>query len=398
VKPRILQLVDSFNEGGSERQALQLTRLLRDCGRYELFLATLNPTGTLRSEAELLTSEIPSYPLSSFYNRNAGVQLGNFVRYLRDNKIDLIHTHDFYTSIFGMMAGLLAGVRVRIASRRETNGMRSRGQLLIQRIAYALAHQIVANSEAVRVKLIDEGISEKRITVIHNGVEMRRLQTSVPTSREHSLHALNLAEGGRFHAFVTIIANMRHEVKDYPMFLRAAQLVKQSLPETGFLLAGEGDLRLSIRALAAELGLDENVFFLGQCKNISDLLNVSDVCVLSSKAEGFSNSIIEYMAAGRPVVATNVGGAGEAIVEGETGYLVNSGDYAAMAQRIVSLLQKPESARAMGEKGKQRVEQNFSSRALLQNTVALYDNLLRSEHQQQQSGVLAPNTLDQERA
>lgn len=400
-KPRILQLVDSFNEGGSERQALQLTRLLRDCGRYELFLATLDPEGPLRADAESLTEDIPSYPLKSFYDRNAAVQLGNFVKYLRTHKIDLIHTHDFYTNIFGMTAGLISGVRVRIASRRETEGMRTRGQLLIQRIAYAMAHQIVANSQAVRSKLIAEGIDAKRITFIHNGIDMRRLKPSLPTPRDHSLRELGLAGGNHRRAFVTIVANMRHEVKDYPMFLRAAQLVKQSLPETGFLLAGEGQLRSPMQALAGELGLADHCFFLGQCRKISDLLNISDVGVLSSKAEGFSNSIIEYMAAGLPVVATNVGGACEAIVENETGYLVDSGDYAAMSQRILSLLKCPEHAKAMGEKGRLRVEQNFSSRALLRNTEGLYASLLRprADHQPNNASVLAtPKTMDHKRA
>jgi glycosyltransferase involved in cell wall biosynthesis len=377
VKPRILQLVDSFNEGGSERQALQLTRLLRECGRYEVFLATLDSEGVLRAEAETLVSEIPAYPLKSFYDRKTAVQLHKFVTHLRSNRIDLIHTHDFYTNIFGTTAGFLAGVGARVASRRETNWMRSLGQLMLQRTAYVLAHQIIANSQAVHSKLIDEGINEKRIAVIHNGIDMTRLEPAVQT-REASLQALGLERAKSCRAFITIVANMRHAVKDYPMFLRAAHLVKAAVPEAGFLLAGEGPLQSSIEGLAAELGMAKSTFFLGRCKRISDLLNVSDVCVLSSKAEGFSNSILEYMAAGRPVVATDVGGAKEVIIEGATGHLVDSGDHAAMAAKITSLLLAPEKARAMGEKGKERVAQRFSSRALLQNTEALYDSLLKN--------------------
>jgi L-malate glycosyltransferase len=378
VKPRILQFVDSFNEGGSERQALQLTRLLRDSGRYELFLATLNSEGVLRSEAETLASEIPAYPLKSFHDHNAALQLRKFVTHLRSSRIDLIHTHDFYTNIFGTTAGFLAGVGARVASRRETNGMRSKGQLMLQRMAYGLAHQIIANSQAVRSKLVAEGINGKRITVIHNGIDMTRLEPAVPISRVESLRALGLERATSCPAFITIVANMRHEVKDYPMFLRAAQLVKAAVPETGFLVAGEGPLQLSIEGLATELGITGSTFFLGRCQRISDLLNASDVCVLSSKAEGFSNSILEYMAAGRPVVATDVGGAKEVIIEGVTGHLVDSGDHAAMAAKIISLLLAPERARAMGEKGKQRVAERFSSRALLQNTEALYDSLLKN--------------------
>ena len=288
-----------------------------------------------------------------------------------------------------MTAGFFAGVSARIASRRETNCMRSSSQLMVQRIAYALAHQIIANSEAVRSKLVSEGVNQKRITVVHNGIDMRRLGSSVVTSREESLRALGLSAIPQ-RVFVSIVANMRHEVKNYPMFLRSAQLVKKQVPTVGFLVAGEGELRSSIERLGTELGLGENLFFLGRCQRISDLLNASDVCVLSSKAEGFSNSILEYMAAGRPVVATNVGGASEAIVEGETGYLVESEDHSKMAHRILSLLLAPEQARTMGDRGKQRVEQNFSSRSLLKNIEALYTRLLpqRVESQEQKGEVL----------
>ena len=397
MKARILQLVDSFNEGGSEWQALQLTRLLRDCGRYEVYLATLNSEGPLRTEAQSLVTGISSYPLTSFYNRNAFVQLRKFVAYLRENDIDLVQSHDFYTNIFGMTAGFLAGVPVRIASRRETNCMRNRPQLISQRMAYTLAHQVIANSEAVCKKLIDEGVRRKRITVIHNGIDTTRLETPA-VSRYESLKELGVSAACGFHRLVTIVANMRHEVKDYPMFLRAAQLVKHSVPGTAFLLAGEGRLRSSIESLAEELGLRESVFFLGRCEKISHLLNASDVCVLSSRAEGFSNSIIEYMAAGRAVVATSVGGAAEAIVEGETGYLVDSGDYIAMAKRLVSLLQNPATARAMGQKGKQRIEQNFSSGALLRNTETLYQRLLdaSAKPRKTQTSLTSNDEMDQE--
>jgi glycosyltransferase involved in cell wall biosynthesis len=109
---------------------------------------------------------------------------------------------------------------------------------------------------------------------------------------------------------------------------------------------------------------------------VSDLLAISDVCVLSSTAEGFSNSILEYMAAARPVVATNVGGAREAVGEGETGYLVEAGDDETMAASILLLLKDPEAARRMGERGRQVVLKKFSCEAQLERTGALYEQLL----------------------
>ena len=132
----------------------------------------------------------------------------------------------------------------------------------------------------------------------------------------------------------------------------------------------------NLQALAAQLGLERDVFFLGRCEKVAELLAVSDVCVLSSKAEGFSNAILEYMAAARPVVVTDVGGAREAVAEGETGFLVPSGDDQKMATRIIELLNDPQRARAMGQRGKSIVAARFSADRHLQNTLELYDELL----------------------
>jgi glycosyltransferase involved in cell wall biosynthesis len=169
---------------------------------------------------------------------------------------------------------------------------------------------------------------------------------------------------------------MQHAVKDHPTFLRAARRVRDAVPDAAFVLAGEGRLSEELRAYTAELGLAEDVFFTGRCERVGDLLSVSDVCVLSSTAEGFSNSILEYMAAARPVVATDVGGAREAIEEGETGYVVAPGDDEAMAARITDLLLDPERARRMGERGRRVVEEKFSCEAQLSHTEALYESLL----------------------
>jgi glycosyltransferase involved in cell wall biosynthesis len=396
LKPVVLQLIDSFHQGGSERQAVQLTRLLHESDRFQVQLACLNPDGMLRAEIEDLNlGEIPSYPLNSFYDRNAVTQLRRFVRHLRARKIDILHTHDFYTNIFGMTAGALARAPVRIASRRETSGMRSPSQKKAQSFACSLAHQVVANSEAVREQLIGESVRPDKIKVIYNGLDLDRVTPHSSLTRAAALVALSLPHELHTRRFVTIVANLRHEVKDYPMFLRAARRVRAAVTDAAFLLAGEGELTESIRAQAAELGIERDAFFLGRCEKLAELFAVSDVCVLSSKAEGFSNSILEYMAAARPVVATDVGGAREAIVEGETGYLVPSGDDATMANRIISLLCEPDKARAMGAQGRRLVAQRFSRDAQLERTADLYETML---NQRQGKAAIDVECATQEKA
>src|SRR5215510_9750713 len=117
----VLQLIHSFNQGGSERQCLQLTRQLHDDGRYRVRIAALDGTGALRADADSIgVGEIKSYPLTSFYDRNAIGQLRKFARQLREWQIDIVQTHEFYSNIFGMAGAALARVPVRIAARRES--------------------------------------------------------------------------------------------------------------------------------------------------------------------------------------------------------------------------------------------------------------------------------------
>jgi glycosyltransferase involved in cell wall biosynthesis len=368
----VLQLIDSFNQGGSELQATQLTRLLSESGTFDVHLATLSLDGPLRASVEKLDlPPISVFPLTSFYDLNAVRQLRALVTYLRKHKIQVIHTHDFYTNVFGMAASSLARVPVRIASMRETAGMRTNSQRQAQRLAYKLASHIVGNSEAVRARLIEDGVESDKITVLYNGLDLERLTTAL--SRTEVLSRFGLDNS----SFVTIIANMRHDVKDYPMFLKAAAMISEKVPAASFLLAGEGELTESLKSLAAGLGIAGKTHFLGRCEQVAELLSISSVCVLSSKAEGFSNSILEYMAAERPVVATDVGGAKEAVAEGVTGYLVKSGDAKTMAERVVELLLDSKKNLKFGEAGRRVVESRFSTEAQLRNVETLYSASLR---------------------
>ena len=182
------------------------------------------------------------------------------------------------------------------------------------------------------------------------------------------------------------MANMRAHVmhpepfcyKDHPTFLRAAKRVYERVPDAAFIIGGEGELLEATRELARSLGIADRTFFIGRCQDVGSVLSISDVCVLSSSSEGFSNAILEYMAAGRPVVATDVGGAREAIVHGDTGYLVPVGDHDQMADHIISLLLDDDIARSMGESGRRRIDEKFSSAKQLQNVERLYTELLKS--------------------
>jgi glycosyltransferase involved in cell wall biosynthesis len=294
---------------------------------------------------------------------------------LRENKIDVIHTQDFYSNIFGMIGATLAGVQARIAFKGETDFSRTPKQRFAERCAFRLAHAVIANSEAVRNLMVREGVAATKLVTIYNGIDPLRVAPRPDLSSEKMLGDLGLPHKPA-RRFVTIVANIQHPVKDHPMFLRAARKVRDAVPDAAFVIAGQGQLKQSLQTYAAELRLTEDVFFIGRCDRVGDLLGLSEIGVLSSKAEGFSNSILEYMAAGLPVVATDVGGAREVVCEGETGHLVASGDDVAMGEKIISLLQEPERARSMGERGRQVVTERFSWETRVSVLRHFYEQLL----------------------
>jgi glycosyltransferase involved in cell wall biosynthesis len=370
----ILQLIGSFHQGGSERQAVQLTSLLHSDKNFKIFVATLNKDGVLLDEiARLDLSEIPEFKLTSFYDKNFFEQIRKCVRFLRENNIEIIHTHDFYTNIFGMAAARLAGTRFKVASKRETGGMRSKAQRFVEKLAFRQADKIVANSKAVKDYLTSEGISPEKIELIYNGLDLERFKT-LATDKRQICQKIGLPFNESIK-FVTLVANLRHRVKNQPMFLRAAQKVIRKFPNVHFVLAGEGELKAELEKLAEDLKVRQNTHFIGLCREIPELLYVSYTCVLTSFYEGFSNSILEYMAAGKPVVATNVGGANEAIIENETGFLVEPDDDDALANRLLELLQDEEKARKFGLAGKKIAAERFSCERQLQLTLKLYQTV-----------------------
>jgi glycosyltransferase involved in cell wall biosynthesis len=271
-----------------------------------------------------------------------------------------------------MAGAALARVSVPIASRREAS-KRASHKRMVERGAYRVARAIVANCDYVRSQLIEEGVPQEKVVTIHNGLDSDRFAPRANLNRAEALARLSVSAEPSSR-FVGIVANLR-PVKDHQTFLKAMQLVSRAVPESAFLLAGEGNLLADLKELAVQLGIAERTFFLGACRTTEEVLALSEVCVLSSVSEGFSNSILEYMAAGRPVVATDVGGVREVVTEGETGYLLTPGDCQTLADRVIYLLKNPKEAQLMGEKARNVVSREFSTTRQLERVEELYERL-----------------------
>ena len=371
---RILQFTGSFHQGGSEKQAVQLARLFLHAGEHEVLLATLDKSGVLLTE-ELKTEfpEIFEFPLGSFFSFGFLKQVRKCAALLSKKKVDVVHTHDFYSNILGMFAARYAGVPVRIASKRETKGLRTANQERVERIAYRAANAVTVNAIAVEKYLYEKGVPPSKIHLTYNGLDLESL---VPSTKDR-VKACSLVGLEPNFRYVTLVANLRHSVKNQPMLLRCAKRLKDSFPDVKFVFAGEGERKKFLVDLAEKLGVLENCIFLDRCEHVPELLEVSEICVLTSYAEGFSNSILEYMAASKPVVATDVGGAKECIEEGVTGFLVDSDDDKAMSEKLEDLLSDVEKAKVFGKAGREVVEGRFSTEIQYQEVEELYRSLLK---------------------
>jgi len=370
-KSKVLQVVGSFHQGGSERQAAQLVRMLSQAAGFDVRVMTLDASGVLRSDfEEFLTTEVLEFQLTSFYDLNFVRSIRRYVEFLRNEKIDLVQTYDFYSNVFGILGARIAGVPVRIASKRETGVMRTSNQERVEKLTFRMATRICANSLAVKRHLIKADIPQEHITVIHNGFDASQFDLGTVDRRKIATElGLPYHEGIRY---ISHVANMRHEVKNHPMVLRAAKIVLAENSDVHFVLAGEGDLMNPLVQMADDLGISANTHFIGRCTRVPELLSISYAGVLTSFAEGFSNSILEYMAAALPVVATNVGGANEVIDEGRSGYLIESDNHEGLAERLLFLTANPEVSFAMGTFGREVVMSEYSSETQFLKLTSLY--------------------------
>jgi glycosyltransferase involved in cell wall biosynthesis len=266
---------------------------------------------------------------------------------------------------------------VKIATERSvpvTNntGIGFRLYLMFENCLARFADWAVANSQAGKEYLVARGVRPSRVKVIYNGIDTGRLTCDngeVKAARQR----LNLPAGSKV---VGMIARM-FNVKRHDAFLRAAEIINRLLPETVFVLLGDGPKRQSLESMSQELGLASKVIFLGEQQNVLPYLANFDVFTLYSETEGLSLSICEAMALGKPVVATDVGGNRELVEDGKTGFLVPLGDTGAFAEAIIGLLKDPEMVQSMGQQAREKVAGQLGLERYVSEYQNLYDETLR---------------------
>lgn len=359
----IIDVIESPT-AGTEKQLVSLIKGL-DRSVFNPYLCALRRSTWLADEFNLCP--VHFLDAGSFKNPKTYLNILKFSRFLKSNKIDILQTHFRDANMAGILAAKIAGTKTIISTRRNQGYWHTSLDRVILRLINRWVDRFIANSVSTKAWAEDaEGIPPEKISVIHNGMDLESFRAS------RSLRKAVRAELGikDTDPVAGVVANLR-PVKGLDIFLRAAALVKKSLPEAKFLIIGEGPERENLQKLSTSLGLDKSVMFLGRRQDIPRLLGALDAGALTSHSESFSNAVVEYLASGLPVVCTDVGGCREAVEDGVNGYVVRPGDHAQAAEGLLQVLRGGVSV-AMSAESRKKAESLFSLLMMMKNYEEFY--------------------------
>jgi glycosyltransferase involved in cell wall biosynthesis len=360
---RVCFLIDELATAGTETQLLALIRHL-DRQRVKPYLALLR--GDSSASRALEPDDCPVLRLSvgSLRSPKTALKAMSFVHFLWREQIDIVQAYFPDSSYFGVPAAWLAGVRHRIRTRNNIGHWLTRGHLLLGRALNLFTTATVANCDAARRALLaDERPRADRVFVLENGVDLERFGAlPPPVGPPRSVGA---------------VANLR-PIKGLDVFVHAAALLADRHPEVSFRIAGEGEQRPALEERIRLAGLMERFHLAGTQTAVPDFLAGLDVAVLTSRAEGMPNAVLEYMAAARPIVATAVGATPELIQHGVHGLLVPPDDAGALAAAIDQILTDRALACRLAEAARQRVMKRYSRTAMVRRFEAFYTRLVYS--------------------
>jgi glycosyltransferase involved in cell wall biosynthesis len=381
---RLVKVMTTFAAGGTEGQVANLARRI-DRTRFDLRFACLRKWGYYLDEIEQRRIPVTEYPVTTFLSPYAFVQQVRFAREMRAQHIDIVHSYNFYSNVFAVPAAKLAGVPLVVASIRDQGVYLSRMQKHAQKWACSFADLILVNAHSIRDWLLEEGYAAHKIHVIRNGIDLSRY---APRSTLSTVRAeLGLPES----APLVLMLSRLNPQKGVDDFIKAAALVRLQRPDVRFLLIGEklqykdgaygpdANYHRYLHELCTNLGVDDSIVFTGHRSDVPELLAEGCVSVLPTHSEGLSNTLLESMAAGLPVVATRVGGNAELVDDGVNGILVPPQAPATLANAVLRILNDKAMAQRFSSAARAKAADHFSMEKMVRDTEALYAELLRAK-------------------
>ena len=349
---KIAYVIDALNIGGTEKQLLKQIELLGNRG-FDQSIICLHSTQFLYDLK--LTCATHVVNVKSLLSFNGIKKLLWLAGYFKKEKIDIVQTYFIDANIFGVLAAKLAGVNRIVSCRRDMGFWYTPNIIKLLRVVNYFTDRILTNSKAIYENVCKyEQVDPCKIDVIYNGIDLAPFFTPPdPANLKKDLKIPTC------DTIVGIVANLNRQVKRVDVFIQAAALVLEAEPDVSFVIVGSGHLSESLEEMAVDLGIQDKVKFVGLKDNIHPYLAMFDLGTLTSESEGFSNAILEYMAAGLPIICPDSGGNGELVENGENGFLIEPGNADQLAGNILAIMRDSEMSRSIGEANRKKSKEFF---------------------------------------
>ena len=361
---RLLYIIPRLSKAGAEWHLFNLVRGL-DKSKFEIDICCIKELGELGND--LMNTGIGVFCLSrkSIYDLRIILDIYKF---MAQRKYHIVHSYLFGFDYLACIPARIARVKATISSRRELAVWKKLHHRIFGYVENMFSYKVIACSQAAKqFAIVDERLSPNKITTIYNGI---CLNTFNPRGKDiRIMNEFNINKNEIVIGMVTKFA----VVKDVEAALKAFSMLCIERKDLRLLVVGDGHLRGKLKELVKQLDIDGKVIFTGLRNDVSSLLSVMDVFLLTSLIEGFPNAILEAMACSLPVVATRTGGIPEIVQEGQSGFLVEVKDYSGIAEALRKIINDKEAAMVMGRNGRKIVEGRFSVERMVNDYEKFYN-------------------------
>lgn len=369
---KIIYVLDSLINAGVQHHVYRLALGLAD--KNTIKIICLEKKGLLATQLEDQGIEVVEMDTQAVYKLDSILKIFKLAKLFKNWQPDVVQTFLFKANIMGVIAAWLAGVKVILSGRTNMGYATKTSHYIALKLLDFLTTGTVICSKAIMKNTAKKGkIPWKKLFLIYNGVD----PAVFSISKNNQLKSeLGIPVNKKI---VGIVANIR-PVKGYDFFTSAAEKVLKQHPNTHFLVIGNVhdniDYYNKIKRQIVDNNMLHNFTFLHSCKIIPDVLQIMDITVLSSLSEGFSITLLEYMAAEKPIVVTDVGGNGEAIVSNQSGVLVRSANDHLLSEAIINIINDPQLGNKLAKNARKRVVEKFSLDVIFKEHIKLYQQLL----------------------
>jgi len=365
----ILHLITELSIGGAQTSLRNLVTRL-DQREFDITVACLyNGNSTIAQSIK--ESGIPVVDLN-MTNKFRLDALGRFYRLLTEIHPTILHTWMYHPNIIGRLLGRATHIPVIITSRRNTI-IGSAWREKINRWTSQFDDKVIAVCELARQSEIEHtGVQTEKVLTIYNGINPDRFVLPSPEEWLQKRQQLGIPKD----SFVSVSIGRLHTQKGFSFLIKAIHEASKTIPNIRQLIVGSGMLQAELIAEVQKHGLSKHVILTGERLDVSEILGVCDLYISASLWEGLPNTLLEAMAMELPIVATNVGGTPEVIVDNQTGLLIPPANPHAISEAIQYLFHNPDDRKIMGQAGRNRVFQHFTASKMVQQTINLYYQLL----------------------